>query len=62
LGFATVQAGVTGFPLWQAWSNPRSGHAGFVMDKMVLRLVFFINISLAPANFHFTNCSLLINS
>jgi hypothetical protein len=40
--------------------DPRSGHVGFVVDKMALWNVFFEYFTF-PANSHFTDCSIFIN-
>jgi hypothetical protein len=51
-GRAVAQA-VTGFPQKRPGLEPRSGHVGFVVDKVALGQV-------SPANSHSTDCSTFI--
>jgi hypothetical protein len=52
---------VSGRAIAQAISRrlPRSGHVGFMVDKLALGM-FTPSTSVSPANFHSTNCSILI--
>jgi hypothetical protein len=47
---------VAGFPLWLFRFEPRSGHVGFVVDKVALGQVFSKYL-VSPVNHHSTNCS-----
>jgi hypothetical protein len=41
------------FPTWQPRFKPRSGHVGFLVDKVVLGLVLFEYFSFpCPSSFH----------
>jgi hypothetical protein len=46
---------VAGFPPQRYWFEPRSGHVGFVVDKVALS-----QVSVPPANSHSTDCSTFI--
>jgi hypothetical protein len=50
---------VAGFPLRLSGFEAKSGHVGFVVDKVALRH-FFPSTSVSPADSHSTDCSTFI--
>jgi hypothetical protein len=48
------------FPTAADLFKPRSGHVGFVVEKVALEQVFFQSTSASPANSYSTDCSIFI--
>jgi hypothetical protein len=56
---STCRAIAQAVSLRRPWFEPRSGHVGFVVDKVALNR-FSPSITVSPANSHSTDCSTLI--
>jgi hypothetical protein len=52
---------VARFPARLPWFESRSGHVGFVMDRVALECGYSPSTSDSPVNFHSTHYSTFIN-